>query len=962
MFHLYGQNTFADGLLTGASHDPSLHYKVLTSDHFEMIYDAKSYELAKIYLNEAERSHHYLSQIFSDIPSKTIVILDNSTDLANGLATVFPRPQIEAFINPPPPLSTIDEYSFWPRDLILHEYTHILNMESTHGVPKILRTLFGSWVKPNMFLPRWYTEGLAVEMESTFNENGRLKSSDYDALIRALYLGKKWGTENLSQINEVSIPSWPHGQRPYFYGALLMHEISLQSRSFNFQDSSFEYLNQRYSRRFPYFLTNPISDRLGKSFEQILADAYQRYDQIVTKDIAKIKSQPPTRGSSISLKGVDNVRSINLSPDGKRLAVISDFKSLTTSWQILEKENGNFVAAKRNKEKMDADTKDIDIGSTERISWFPDSKRLVFDGTHSYYHYYNFSDLFIWDLETGIARRLTRGLRAREPSVSPDSKKIVYVSTDRGETFLNLINTDGTLARRIYTPPTFARVSHPDFISNTEIVFAQKDEHGDDHLQILDLSKGQITRTYNALKNSKLPTVTKRGIVFTSTNSGVENLYLTSFDFKKTQILTNSLTRIQNGTLDPDENKILYSEMTAGGALLKMAPLQDFKTLPQIQQALAQDFPKSNNAPAKEIASTEKNYHSLGYLFPQYIFPWVTLLPNGVVPSLYTTANDPLGFHSYLLSGYFDSRAKKGGGSFAYSWNNSLGQTSLSAASSLLYFTGLDMSTTNRSLEISHGFYLFPHSERWQFSGGYLYREETLPATSASSQRTYFSNSPSVALNYSYLSKNLLDLVPSGELASLGYKRVLNKTLKENYNQYSGSFQYYHKKWLPDRHALSLKLRGLHSPQNRSLLLSTVTTQAEYSLDPSASESFMIRGYPDGEFLGYGIALGSLAYTFPLMDIYNGPNDPTPFFTKKLYADVFVDAVTLRGGYFGKDNLLYRTDFHQFHMSAGIELMLDTTIFYGSPVTFKAVLAQGFNKKAQGGTSFYTALGAPQLF
>lgn len=119
--------------------DPRRDYHKISSDNFDIIYDAKSYDLAKIYLEEAERSHKILVDVFGISPKKTTVVLDDTLDLANGSAIGVPRPHVNIFVNPPTSLASIDHFSSWPRDVFLHEYAHILNMEPARGAWKPFR-------------------------------------------------------------------------------------------------------------------------------------------------------------------------------------------------------------------------------------------------------------------------------------------------------------------------------------------------------------------------------------------------------------------------------------------------------------------------------------------------------------------------------------------------------------------------------------------------------------------------------------------------------------------------------------------------------------------------------------------------------------------------------------------------------------------------------------------------------
>ncbi len=62
----------------------------------------------------------------------------------------------------------------------------------------------------------------------------------------------------------------------------------------------------------------------------------------------------------------------------------------------------------------------------------PDGRTIVFAKGDTYREIYFYSDLFRRDLETGEERRLTTGLRAREPDLSPDGRQVVFTISRAG--------------------------------------------------------------------------------------------------------------------------------------------------------------------------------------------------------------------------------------------------------------------------------------------------------------------------------------------------------------------------------------------------------------------------------------------------------------------------------------------------------------------------------------------------
>ena len=176
---------------------------MLRTDHFEIVYREDQKALAKRYALAAERARELLMPLFKEGPDSTVIYIGDETDSANGAASMLPYPTIVVYPVVPAPLDSIDDYGDWPFELMVHEYTHhILNMYPRHGIYVPLSYIFGDVIRPNLLLPQWYLEGLAVNNETRLSDHGRLRADRTEADARALVLDERLSGETLSKINE----------------------------------------------------------------------------------------------------------------------------------------------------------------------------------------------------------------------------------------------------------------------------------------------------------------------------------------------------------------------------------------------------------------------------------------------------------------------------------------------------------------------------------------------------------------------------------------------------------------------------------------------------------------------------------------------------------------------------------------------------------------------------------------
>jgi len=154
----------------------------MSTENFTVIYPDESYkDCALQQLSLLETYRESIIEFTHNDPGRTLLFIDNIGGSIMGYAMPWVNSiNLNTYINPPVP--RYGSIPSWWRIGTVHEYTHISNMTSTGGIPKLLRGLFGKNFQPNMYVPIWVAESYSVYSEGRqFPFEGRLNEGFYDA-------------------------------------------------------------------------------------------------------------------------------------------------------------------------------------------------------------------------------------------------------------------------------------------------------------------------------------------------------------------------------------------------------------------------------------------------------------------------------------------------------------------------------------------------------------------------------------------------------------------------------------------------------------------------------------------------------------------------------------------------------------------------------------------------------------
>lgn len=943
---------------------PEWKFKKISTPHFEIIYNAEQQDLGDLYAQKLEQSYSVLAPIFAMQPEKTLVIINDKTDVTNGYATRVPYPHIMTYPVLPGPQESLSESSDWALELLAHEYTHILTFEPATGVFRILRGVLGSIASPNILLPNWWKEGLAVQVESMLGEKGgRLKSLYQDAAIRAMVDDGSFLKYDVAQVNEY-IPTWPEGMRPYMFGSIFWSQ-AVEDYGKDIMNN----LNMRHSSRVPYFIEAPARDLLKDDYKGFYEKALNTTNTMAQEQIQALRKTPTTEIHSLPLKAKYSSAPA-ISDDGKYLALITvDYKAdrvidifirdpetkvISKKLQVEIKKEDEPLVPKDNNDGPPS-------GSIQKIAWFHKAPKLIYDQLRYYNRTERYSDLYTYDLSTGKSKRLTIGLRGREPSVSMDDDKVVFVRLEGGRTRLAVYDLATEKAEILYSPALQERISSPMFLNADTILFALRNGQGDEGLWTYSLKDKTTTPVLTSFVQARFPVASKNGLMFTAANNGVHNLYLANADLTTAKPITHVATMVSSSALDPESDNLYTTYMTANGPSVVMIAADNWKKtpaeLPKIEGLFAKRYktpllaaatptaaPAGSPAPTEEPPKYEvSDYSPYGYLWPRYWIPYLWTSPEGgVIVQAQTSGFDPLHRHAYDVLVDWNTYLQAFDWSFSYLNNTSNTPVQIVSAQTHSYLVEKSNLIKDTLAQVSALPDIWHWSEKLTLSLGWRYLERTV-VSNPTTKRT----GPFGSITYKNYTQGGEQITPQegggAYLSAVGY--IAGQDLM-NHSQVQAGGVYYFSKWLPRLHSIMARASVLYTPEKISAIYGTQSDSMDFSgLD--LSSKFLARGYSTGQFIGRNMYNASLEYRLPVWDMYQG-RGTIPFFARRVYAAFTADALATDGFAYEINGEVYTANAvtaKDVFLSYGIEGHLETTIGYEFPLNFVFGIYSGSDKK-----------------
>jgi hypothetical protein len=928
--------------------DPSQRWRTLESEHFVVHYYLPLTDIAERVAVLAERAHEELVPAFRHAPrEKTHIVVTDDGDGANGFARVIPRNQIRIFAPSPTGLSALADYDDWYYLLVAHEYAHILHLDSIGGLPALYNRIFGKTWAPNQIQPRWLIEGIATYQESEVTAGGRIRNSIFHMYLRMAHLaGDPLDLDHLS----TGPRKWPHGNAAYLYGSHFLKYIFDTYGPDKLADLSWAYGNEPV----PWGLNRAIERAIGERYPELYAEWRDYLRGLYELQRQTVERRGLREGRRLTFTG-----ETSFSP---RYTAGGDALIWRESDGVRE---ARFLRMPVGWNASRARTYAV-VHRTGEFALLADDGMIV-EKTTRYRYHYDYQDLYRFEADTGSLTRLTRGLRARDPAVSPDQSQLAFVVSGRGRRDLAVMPLKPHAEHQILWsgPGRFDQVYNPVWSPDGRtIAFSAWTEGGYRDIYLLDVATGEAQPLWRSRSMDTNPTFGPDGrtLYFSSDRTGIYNVYAYDLDSRELHQVTNVLGGAFTPDVSPDGRRLAYMGYTSRGHDLYEIELDRRRWLAAEPYLDDRPDPVRIDDDAYPL-SPSRRYRPLETLAPRSYSLETAVSSTSRSIGVRTGGSDVIGRHAYSLGATLDDQGDLAA-AVSYSYNRLWPWLRFSASRNAsrrggVIIDGSNTSYTEEALSLSArgGLTLWRTADSTAtLSAGYDFSwlrntddafedydpNELVPRFP---ETDVFLSGASIALSYGDQRGTIYTVGPQrGKAASvsLGFD---HPAIGSDFQALTLRYSWHGYAPLPWDASLSLRAIGGFRSTDREraglFSLGGVAGQdvvRSIAQEQQRSATGYLRGYPAGVARGSQFHLANFEYRHLLLEIERGMST-LPIYVRRVHAAALLDAGDAFNG---------RPELDRLKLSAGGALRLDMVFGYFMPGTLDLGYARGLSERGLG--------------
>lgn len=635
---------------------PEIKWEELSSDKFIIIYPEGYKSLGYKTMGKAGILYKELKKFWkSDINGKVRILLTDNTDLPEESSTFFPYNQIRISLFPSPPDSLFGSYYNWINSVLRFGLNKIFIYNQGSEFISFMRRYFGDnpMFFPTILIPSWIFEGLATLPDSIPGENIRFLSPEFGICAEKVLAGRK--LPKMSSLKG-NCSEWPGPASKYIYGRLFVKKLSEKYKKGQILD-----FVKNYSK---YPLPFLIKELLRPAFLSASGRFYMTFNE-------KIKDFWREAGNKYTdLKPLKYTKTGILTSSGfyKKYPVHISDKEIVFFRNDLKAAPGVY--------KLNLDSKKIsplfEKFDVNGISYFKKDKILYFSAVDYHKSFYRFSDIFLYNFNTGRIKQVTKGKRLFSPvrignriyciKREKDSAALAYFKIKTGEVKL--------------LPGRFSSISKIAVSPDERYIAASVKRDGVNwRIGVFDKS-GNFDRYINVNGNKAYyPVWNKENELFFI--SEFNNGYSLSKYFPE----ENSLKIYDSPDIPPvryfdpgSDNTMVVSFIDSNGFNLGTLNLDDYSPVKVENNPASEEI-----SPGKvtEFRGESKKYNISREFLPKYFTLSLRLNGEEVQPGFVFSGFDSLGKHYFNAKVFYGLKSDKFNYSFKYIFDGIYGSLGL---------------------------------------------------------------------------------------------------------------------------------------------------------------------------------------------------------------------------------------------------------------------------------------------
>jgi hypothetical protein len=261
------------------------------------------------------------------------LIISDDFDSHNGYSFVTPFPLIQVELAPPLPESGIFDGLDHVERTLVHELTHHISNDRSHGFRRALEIVFGR-VLPfdplslltaylstpaHQTMPSFWQEGLAQWAETHYAPAGVWGGRGRDSLTHMIWRLDA-AADAIPQVGDwrLSYQQWPFGNRAYVYGLAYLRYLD---GAYADKASIWKLLDAQ-ARQWAFAFTGGSEELIGKNHARLIGEARKELLREQKENIAKLSAKPLTALQRLTPADT-TVAAPAWMPDGRLIAAIN---------------------------------------------------------------------------------------------------------------------------------------------------------------------------------------------------------------------------------------------------------------------------------------------------------------------------------------------------------------------------------------------------------------------------------------------------------------------------------------------------------------------------------------------------------------------------------------------------------------------------------------------------------------